>query len=315
MGAVAAGINHFDLPTVVNYIESHDEAAHQGRISVLADGSDPDGPYANARARVAMALVLFSAGIPMLLQGQELLESRPFGDSMDKRIRWELREDNAPFFLFAKDAVRLRRTQPALRSSSGQNVFHVNDGANVLALHRYAGGGDDLVVVVSLNNSAFDAYQLGFPLGGDWFEVLNGDAAAYGGENRGNGGRITVSGPGMHGFGQSAAIVIPPSGVLVFARGEIPAVPQPGFVRGDCNGDGLPDISDAVKVLLHLFAGAAGGDCPAACDAGGDGALGVSDPIFLLSFLFRMGPPPPAPHPACGAGTSALECVRDCDDA
>jgi len=315
LGAVAAGIDHFDLPAVVNYIESHDEAAHQGRVSVLADSSDPDGPFAQGRARVAMALVLFSAGIPMLLQGQELLESRPFGDSMDKRIRWGLREDNAPFFRFAKDTVRLRRALPALRSSSGQNVFHVNDGANVLALHRHAGAGDDLVVVVSLNGSSFDAYELGFPLGGDWFEVLNGDASAYGGQNRGNGGRITASGPPRHGFNHSAAIVIPPNGVLVFARSELPPASEPGFVRGDCNGDGMADVSDAVKVLLVLFGGAAGGDCPAACDAGGDGSLGVSDPIYLLSFLFRLGPPPPSPHPACGPHASALECGRSCDGA
>ena len=74
-------------------------------------------------------LVLFSAGIPPLLQGQEFLEDRPFGDDRSDRIQWRYREEHGDFFLFMKDSIRLRRTRRALRSSAHQNVFHVNDGA------------------------------------------------------------------------------------------------------------------------------------------------------------------------------------------
>ena len=84
------------------------------------------------------------------------------------------------------------------------------------------------------------------------------------------------------------------------------------FLRGDSNGDGGLDLSDAVHGLLALFLGSAGGDCPAAGDANGDGGLDVSDPVFALSYLFRNGPPPAAPWPACGQGTSALACERNC---
>src|SRR3989442_9105126 len=101
-----------------------------------------------------------------------------------------------------KDAVKLRRTQPALRSSSFQNVFDVNDSGNVLTFHRWTSSGDDLVLVVSLNNNDFTSYQLGFPLPGDWFEVLNGDASAYGGQSHGNAGKLTANGPARDGLAQ-----------------------------------------------------------------------------------------------------------------
>ena len=45
-----------------------------------------------------------------------------------------------------QDAVRQRRIQPALRADGHQNVYHVNDGAEVLAFHRWTDGGDDLVI-------------------------------------------------------------------------------------------------------------------------------------------------------------------------
>lgn len=82
----------------------------------------------------------------------------------------------------------------------------------------------------------------------------------------------------------------------------------PLFVRGDANGDGELDVSDAVRILLVKFA-AAGLTCgdPAdpertndACDANDDGELDVSDAIFVLNHLFTGGPPPPPPFPAAG---------------
>jgi 1,4-alpha-glucan branching enzyme len=316
MGAVAAGVNHFAFPSgtgVVNYVESHDDAAHQGRIPVAADSSDPGSEFARGRSKVAAALVLLAAGIPMLLQGQELLESRPFGDAQENRIRWSLRTEHSDFFLFMKDVVRLRRTQPALRSSSPQNVFHVNDGANVMAFHRWAGEGDDLVVIVSLSNADFTSYDLGLPLAGQWFEVLNGDAAAYGGSNLGNGGSVMASGPPRDGLPHSASIVIPRRGALVLARRPISVGDGPSFIRGDCNGDETIDISDALRILFHLFRGAGGGDCLASCDAGGDGLVTVTDAVGVLTHLFREGPPPAAPWPDCGPNPGTLECGRRCE--
>ena len=66
-----------------------------------------------------------------------------------------------------------------------------------------------------------------------------------------------------------------------------------GFVRGDANGDGEIDISDAVKILLVLFTGDSVDDLEP-LDANGDGATDLSDAVYLLAFLFQGGPSPPA---------------------
>jgi 1,4-alpha-glucan branching enzyme len=313
VGAVAAGLNHFGLPgpSVVNYIESHDEAANHGRVPEVADSSDPHSVWAYGRSKLAMGLVLFSAGIPMLLQGQEVMEDRRFGDDRTHRIQWDYKALYGDFFSCVRDMVFLRRSLPALRSSAGQSVFHVNESDNLLAWHRYTGSGDDLVIVASFKNSDLESYCLGFPRGGEWFEVLNSDAAAYGGRNHGNGGRINASSGGLHGFAQSACITVPRMGVLVFSKEPVD-LDRAGFVRGDCNGDEVLDLSDAVRGLFRLFSQPVTGDCAAACDANGDGQENVSDPVFCLNFLFRRGAAPPAPWPACAEATSPLECTRRC---
>jgi plastocyanin len=76
---------------------------------------------------------------------------------------------------------------------------------------------------------------------------------------------------------------------------------QSRFVRGDTNGDGAVDISDAVATLAHLFLGAPRRPCDDALDANDDGVLNIADPISTLSFLFVGGPEPPDPHPFRGA--------------
>lgn len=76
------------------------------------------------------------------------------------------------------------------------------------------------------------------------------------------------------------------------------------FRRGDSNGDGTMDLSDAVHILVYLFTGKASLECPDATDSNDDGMLDVSDAIFNLSYLFLGEDPPPAPGPAaCGMDT------------
>jgi hypothetical protein len=90
------------------------------------------------------------------------------------------------------------------------------------------------------------------------------------------------------------------------------SVAAPRFLRGDANGDGGIDVSDAIRVLLYLFAGAdPEPGCLSACDADDDGAVLLVDAIFELNFLFRGGADPDPPFPECGADLSgdALTCA------
>ncbi|MBN1419681.1 MAG: dockerin type I repeat-containing protein, partial [Planctomycetes bacterium] len=76
----------------------------------------------------------------------------------------------------------------------------------------------------------------------------------------------------------------------------------PTFVRGDANGDGRVNISDASSLLQFLFNDGATPGCLKAADANDDGRVNVSDPSYLLiQYLFADAPtPPPAPFPLCG---------------
>lgn len=87
---------------------------------------------------------------------------------------------------------------------------------------------------------------------------------------------------------------IAPTAWLHFAVEGQPFPLSLGLMRGDANADGQVDISDAVRILLFLFAGLAlEGDCAeSVADANADGAVDSSDAIFLLAWLFREGPAP-----------------------
>ena len=82
-------------------------------------------------------------------------------------------------------------------------------------------------------------------------------------------------------------------------RGNFSWVPPAHFSRGDCNGDGARDISDAIFTLSYLFAGGAAPDCREACNSNSSDSLDLSDAIHLLGFVFQGGPPPGAPFPFC----------------
>jgi hypothetical protein len=81
------------------------------------------------------------------------------------------------------------------------------------------------------------------------------------------------------------------------------------FIRGDYNGDGRVDASDAVNLLAVLFQRGEAGTCAAAGDTNSDARVDVSDAVFTLSYLFRSGPSPAMPHPTCGPGLPGdLQC-------
>jgi hypothetical protein len=68
---------------------------------------------------------------------------------------------------------------------------------------------------------------------------------------------------------------------------------------GNANGDGALDISDAVFLVSHIFSG---GQAPGPCscngtgkglgDANGDGAVDISDAVYMISYIFSGGASP-----------------------
>lgn len=92
---------------------------------------------------------------------------------------------------------------------------------------------------------------------------------------------------------------------------ELPA--QPGFVRGDANGDGNADISDAVSILDYLFVFGAEPACLASADVSFDGQVDIADAVNLLIYLFQFGPAPAAPFPTCAPSPAPSDAALGCD--
>lgn len=73
------------------------------------------------------------------------------------------------------------------------------------------------------------------------------------------------------------------------------------FLRGDSNGDGRVDISDAVRTFMFLFLGAPPPLCLDAADAYDDGEVNMTDGILILHDFFRQGTGISEPGPfTCG---------------
>ena len=72
-------------------------------------------------------------------------------------------------------------------------------------------------------------YRVGLPRGGRWTEVLNTDAAIYGGSDIGNMGGVEAEAVEWHGQPCSAEVTLPPLSVLWFVperpAGELPRPP------------------------------------------------------------------------------------------
>ena len=75
------------------------------------------------------------------------------------------------------------------------------------------------------------------------------------------------------------------------------------FIRGDVNRDGAVNVSDAVRLLRHLFAQAPL-SCADAADVDDDGRVDLADATALLGYLFTGGGPPAPPFPVAGADST-----------
>jgi hypothetical protein len=102
------------------------------------------------------------------------------------------------------------------------------------------------------------------------------------------------------------------SGIVLLSWSFTPGPENPRFIRGDCDGDGLANLTDAVCTLEWLFRGGEEPQCIAATNAAGIGGVNITDAVHLLLHLFAGGPPPAAPFPECGVGTLASDGEVGC---
>jgi hypothetical protein len=77
------------------------------------------------------------------------------------------------------------------------------------------------------------------------------------------------------------------------------------FIRGDVNGNGSVDVSDAIATLGYLFLGNTNVSCRKSADFDDSGSVELSDAVGVLLHLFIAAPLPPDPFLDCGLDPTA----------
>jgi 1,4-alpha-glucan branching enzyme len=170
-------------PTRVIYTESHDDVANGDvRIPEAIAPGDAANWWAKKRATLGAAIVLTAPGIPMLFQGQELLEDRWFDDTVGQD--WSKADTNRGIVRLHRDLIFDRHGADGLTNGlrgTGLAVLHADDEAKTLALHRWRDGGpgDDTVVILNLADRTVTDLRIALPGPGRWRVRFNADSSVY----------------------------------------------------------------------------------------------------------------------------------------
>jgi 1,4-alpha-glucan branching enzyme len=214
-GLLYAFSENFILPL------SHDEVVH-GKGSLL--GRMPGDRWQRfANLRAYFGFMWGHPGKKLLFMGGEFGQEREWNH--DHSLDWHLLDD--PFHrgmqLLIRDLNALYRATPALHErdaeSSGFQWLVSDDADNsVIAWARRGESEAETVIVVSnFTPVPREGYRIGVPLPGFYREVLNTDAALYGGSNMGNHGGVAADGMPSHGQPYSLTLTLPPLSTLMLA--------------------------------------------------------------------------------------------------
>ncbi|HUP86277.1 MAG TPA: 1,4-alpha-glucan branching protein GlgB [Acidimicrobiales bacterium] len=211
-GLLYAFSENFCLPL------SHDEVVH-GKGSLL-NKMPGDRWQKSANLRSLYAWMWAHPGKQLLFMGGELAQSSEWNHNVS--LDWHLLD--YPEHRGVQDLVRALnaayRAEPALYEKDftpdGFRWIDASDvDSNVLSFLRLNGDGSrQLACIANLSAIVREGYRIGLPSGGRWREVMNSDAAQFGGSGAGNGGSVDADGDTWHGQPHSALVTLPALSVL-----------------------------------------------------------------------------------------------------
>ena len=190
---------------------SHDEVVH-GKRSIL--GRMPGDPWQRfANLRAYYAFMFAHPGKKLMFMGGEFGQDTEWNH--DISLPWQLTEkpEHAGVQALVRDLNRLYSSTPALHAldcdaAGFEWLVADNSAHSVFAWMRKGKNPDErCVVVINFTPEVLRDYRVRVPFAGTWREVLNSDAAVYGGSNAGNAGAVstvvTRDSPELH-------LVVPP---------------------------------------------------------------------------------------------------------
>ena len=209
-----------------NYILpiSHDEVVH-GKGSML--GKMPgSGEEKFANLRAYYGFMWAHPGKKLLFMGQEFAQGAEWNHNQS--LDWHQLDipAHAGIQSLVRDLNRVYRTTPALhrndtRPEGFEWIESTDAEASVYAWLRKGAAGDPMVAALVNMTPIERRYRIGLPAGGHWAELLNTDAALYGGGNRGNLGGVTAEAVPCHGRPWSALVTLPPLSAVYLKEGDL----------------------------------------------------------------------------------------------
>jgi len=197
---------------------SHDEVVY-GKGSLI--GKMPGDDWQRfANLRLLFGYMWGHPGKKLLFMGGEFAQWREWNH--DQSLDWHLAQHpmHAGVQTWLRDLNRTLVRSPALHAqdfvAEGFAWIDCCDAANSVAAFLRRAPDDGAVVLVVCNFTPVPryGYRVGVPAAGRWREVLNSDAACYGGSGVGNLGGVDTAPIEAHGHAQSLALTLPPLGVL-----------------------------------------------------------------------------------------------------
>ncbi|CEA06539.1 1,4-alpha-glucan branching enzyme GlgB [Arthrobacter saudimassiliensis] len=199
---------------------SHDEVVH-GKGSLLRKmPGDRWQQLANLRAYLAFQWA--HPGKQLIFMGTEFGQEAEWSEQYG--LDWYLADtpQHRGVQLLVRQLNGIYRETPALyardNEPAGFQWIEENDGArNALSFIRWDTQGNPLVCIANFAGAPHENFRLGLPWAGEWDEVLNTDAAEFGGSGVGNMGVVTAEEGPCNGQPAHATLTVPPLGVLYLA--------------------------------------------------------------------------------------------------
>jgi 1,4-alpha-glucan branching enzyme len=213
-GLLYAWSENFVLPI------SHDEVVHGKRNLLAKMPGDLWQQFANQRA--LFGYMWARSGKKHIFMGTEFGQRREWDH--DSSLDWNLLQypEHKGLQTLMRDLNHIYRAEPALWEAdtepSGFRWIEPDDAAaNVIAFMRVApSSGRTVICICNFSPVVRSGHRVGVNRPGWYREILNTDAAIYGGSNVGNGGGVESAPIAWHEFSHSISVDLPALAVLWF---------------------------------------------------------------------------------------------------
>lgn len=219
----------------VVFLEDHDVVGDLNDGVRLVTAIDPTAPasyYARKLSTLGATMTLTAPGIPMIFQGQEMLESNSFDSG--RIVDWSKTNTFSQIVQLYRDLISARRDlkgyTPGLEGDQC-SVLWTDNNSKLVAFHRWKSGqtNQDAVVIGNFGDTNYPGYNLIFPWAGTWYVHFNTDSTNYG-SDFGNNGSTVVTATGNPAI---ATIAIGPYSALILSpTPDAPPQLAPVFTNG-----------------------------------------------------------------------------------